>query len=185
MMDAITALHTRVSVSRVTEPGPDEATLDNICRAALRAADHAMLRPWRFLRLQGDARERLGELFALAQRHDDPHVEPRILDDARSKALRAPLIVVGIVSPKDHPNVPVAEQHLSAGAAMQNMLVAAHAQNVGAIWRTGAMATHPVVTEGLGLTGDEQIIGFLYLGTISGPVRPLPDETLDDYFQDW
>lgn len=184
-MDALTALHTRVSVPRVTAPAPDQQTLDNICRAALRAADHAMLRPWRFLRLRGDALPRLGELFAQALLSDDADTPPQKLDDIRAKAQRAPLILVGIVSPREHPSVPVAEQHLSAGAALQNMLVAAHAQNVGAVWRTGPMATHSVVRSGLGLSGDEHIVGFLYLGTPAGPLRPLQDVALDDYFQDW
>lgn len=185
MMDAITALHTRVSVSRVTEPGPDAATLDSICKAALRAADHALLRPWRFLRIQGEARQRLGDLFAQALLKDDPDTEQHIVEDMKGKPLRAPVIITGIVSPKDHPKVPVAEQHLSAGAAMQNMLVAAHALGVGAIWRTGDMASHPVVRSGLGLTEDEHIVGFLYLGSISGPLRPLPDMPVEDFFQDW
>ena len=79
--------------------------------------------------------------------------------------------MVTIASVKQHPKIPAFEQELSAAAATQNMLIAAHAQGVGAMWRTGSMACHPLVLQGLGLAVQEKIIGFLYLGTISGPVR--------------
>ena len=68
---------------------------------------------------------------------------------------------------------------------MQNMLNAAYALDVGAIWRTGPMATHPVMREGLGLQAHESIIGFLYLGSIDGPMRSVREEALTDFFQEW
>lgn len=185
MNDLLEKLHSRVSAPRLTGPEPDATQLEAIYRAALRAADHALLRPWRFLVIKGDARHRLGELWAQACQLDNCEISQEELQAQRNKLLRAPIIIVGIVSPKDHPKVPVAEQHLSAGAAMQNMLNAAHALELGAIWRTGAMASHAVVTEGLGLQAHESIIGFLYLGQIDGPQRPLRPEHPSHYFQEW
>lgn len=184
-MDALTALHSRVSVSRLTEPAPDQAALDNMFRAAMRAPDHGLLRPWRFLILRGQALERLGELFVQATRQDEPDLAPAKLDKLRSKPLRAPMIIVGICSPRDHPKVPVFEQQLAAAAAIDNLLIAAHAQDIGAIWRTGPMATHDTVTGGLGLTAQENILGFVYLGTPDGPRRPLKQEDFTPYIQDW
>lgn len=186
MMDALTALHTRVSVYRVRAPAPDQATMEKIIKAGLRTADHGMLKPWRFLTVQGDSLNRLGELFAQATLADAPDTTTAELDKVRTKtASRAPMILIGIVSPKDIPKIPVAEQHLSTGGALQNMLTAAHALNVGAIWRTGPLANHPVVHRGLGLAGHESIIGFIYLGTIDGPTRELRDEPVSNYSQEW
>jgi nitroreductase len=184
-MDALTALHNRVSVSRLTEPAPDQPALDNMFKAAMRAPDHGLLRPWRFLVLQGTARERLGELCAQAALQDEPELPPAQLNKLRSKPLRAPMIIVGICSPRDHPKVPLLEQQLAAGAAINNLLIAAHAQGIGAIWRTGPMATHDTVTHGLGLTAQESILAFLYLGTPDGPLRPLKEEDYNPYVQDW
>lgn len=184
-MDALTALHSRVSVSRLTDPAPDQAALDNMFRAAMRAPDHGLLRPWRFLVLRGPARERLGELFMQAALLDEPDMTPEKLDKLRGKPLRAPMIIVGISSPRDHPKIPVWEQQLAAGAAIDNLLIAAHAQDIGAIWRTGPMATHDTVTSGLGLTAQEGILGFIYLGTPDGPRRPHKKEDFTPYVQDW
>ncbi|MDO8908177.1 MAG: nitroreductase [Pseudohongiella sp.] len=184
-MDALTALQTRVSVSRVREPGPDKQTLEQIIKAGLRTADHGLLRPWRFLTVQGESLHRLAELFVEATLADAPDTSAAELNSARSKALRAPLILIGIASPKEHPKVPVIEQHLSAGGALQNMLTAAHALDVGAIWRTGPMAAHPVVLQGLGLADHESIIGFIYMGTVDGPKRELRDEPVSNFVQEW
>ncbi|OFE11597.1 nitroreductase [Pseudohongiella acticola] len=184
-MDALTALHSRVSVSRLTDPAPDQQALDNMFRAAMRAPDHGLLRPWRFLVLRESGRERLAELFVQASLLDEPDLAPQKVDKIRSKPLRAPMIIVGICSPKDHPKVPVFEQQLAAGAAIDNLLIAAHAQHIGAMWRTGPMASHATVTHGLGLEKQESILGFVYLGTPDGPIRPLTQEDFTPYIQDW
>lgn len=184
-MDALTALHNRVSVSRLTDPAPDQPALDNMFKAAMRAPDHGLLRPWRFLILQGAARERLGDLFVRAAQTDEPGLAPAQLDKLRSKPLRAPMIIVGICSPRDHPKVPVFEQQLAAGAAINNLLIAAHAQDIGAIWRTGPMAAHDLVVRGLGLQAQENILAFIYLGTPEGPRRAPKEEDFTPYVQDW
>lgn len=183
-MDTIQALRTRVSIGRVTEPGPSEAVKRVIFQSALRAADHGNLRPWRFLVIEGESRERLGGVFASAAQADNPDMGNEELEAVRRKALRAPLIVVVIACCQENPKVPEIEQVLAAGAAAQNMLVAAHALGVGAYWRTGDMAYHPAVSEGLNIKDNEKIIGFLYFGT---PVvsKPAPELEVQDYFQDW
>ncbi len=184
-MEALEALHTRVSIGRLGGEPPAGETLQKICRAALRAPDHAALRPWRFLRLTGSARERLGELFVEATQADEPDAPQAALNKAAGKPLRAPMIIVAIASYHAHDKVPEVEQVISAGAAVQNMLVAAHALGVGAMWRTGGMAYHAVVARGLGLAENESIIGFLYLGEVAGRIKRVPDLRVDDYFSEW
>ncbi|MEQ8955703.1 MAG: nitroreductase [Gammaproteobacteria bacterium] len=184
-MNALQALHTRSSVPHLGDPLPEPAVLENIYKAALRAADHGVLKPWRFLRIHGAARQRLGDLFITATRADNPELTTEEQDRLRQKPMRAPLIVVVISSYCEHPKVPQLEQDLSAGAAAQNMLLAAHAQGVGAMWRTGSMAYHPLVKTGLGLGPHEKIIGFLYIGTIIGGTKNLNDPDTGDFFRDW
>lgn len=184
-MDALQALHTRVSIGRLGGEPPSGEVLDQICRAALRAPDHAALRPWRFLRVKGAAREKLGELFVAATRSDEPRASQAALNKAAGKPLRAPMIIVAIARKQSHDKVPEVEQIISAGAAVQNMLVACHALGVGAMWRTGGMAYHAVVEQGLGLEANESIVGFLYLGEIEGRIKPLPELGVDEYFSEW
>jgi len=164
-MNALEALHSRGSIGKLAEPAPRGEALDNMLKAALRASDHQRLRPWRFLIVDGAARERLGEIFAEAALAKDAQLPEEKRAEIAAKALRAPLIVVVVARLREHPKVPAIEQLLSAGAAAQLLLVAAHAQGFAGIWRTGGVAYDPLVRQRLGLEPGDEIVGFLYLGT--------------------
>lgn len=184
-LSAIDVLTQRVSCNMLSEPAPSPKQLDIIQRAALRAADHKLLRPWRFLVIEGDGLESLGKLFLRAKRRTDPGLS----EDAAMKTLamprRAPMIIVAIASHQPNPKVPEIEQLLSTGAAVQNMLNAVFALGLGAIWRTGDLAENAEVKAGLGLSGNETIVGFLYLGTPKSGLREAPSLELGDYFKAW
>lgn len=172
-MDALDLLLNRVSVTRLCEPAPTDEQRELMFRAALRAPDHGQLRPWRFLTIEGEGRVALGELFhqAIAR---NPSASPEALAKARKMPLRAPLLVVAIAVLRDHPKVPQSEQLLAAGSAAHGLLLAAHAQGIGAVWRTGELAYDAEVSAGLGLSSNERILGFLYLGTPEGTPRTAP-----------
>jgi len=182
---ALDLLLSRVSVSRVGGSAPSTEALRNIFSAALRAPDHAGLRPWRYLKVAGEQREKLGELFVSAKLQDDPQLDQAAIEKLKSKPLRAPLVIIVIAVIQDHPKVPEVEQILSAGASAQNMLLAAHMQGIGAMWRTGSMTYHAKVREGLGIADNEKIIGFIYLGEIEGKTRLLPEMNISQYVTDW
>jgi nitroreductase len=183
-MQALDLLLNRVSVGRLLEPAPDAAQRELMFRAALRAPDHGQLRPWRFLTVEGDARHRLGELFAEATA-SDPASKPEVLDRARAMPLRAPLLIVVVAHLSQHPKVPQEEQVLSAGCAAHGLLLATQALGFGAIWRTGALAHHPQVLAGLGLGADERIVGFLYVGSFEGERRMPPALAVADFVSAW
>jgi nitroreductase len=164
-MDALEALLTRRSPGRLTDPAPDDAALKTMLDAAMRAPDHGRLRPWRFIVLRGEARARLGDLMAEAMRRREPDMPAPALEKERAKPLRAPLIVVVAASLVEGHKIPAVEQLLAAGAAAQNLQLAAHALGFGTVWRTGAPAYDPYVKQSLGLDAADAIIGFMYLGT--------------------
>lgn len=189
-MDAIKLLHERNSVSKLRDPAPSGEVLTSILKASLRAPDHARLTPWRFLTIEGSAREQLGQLFvqsaqalAVSKGLDSPTENE--LDRLSRKPLRAPLIIVVIAAIQEHPKVPPIEQILSAGCAAHSILLAAHALGYAGIWRTGSNAYDECVMGGLGLSSSEVIVGFIYMGTIEGRVKPLAELSVGDYHQAW
>lgn len=184
-MQALDLLLNRVSVGRLLEPAPDAAQRELLFRAALRAPDHGQLRPWRFLTVEGAARAQLGELFASALQAGNPEVRREALDKARAMPLRAPLLVVVIARLSPHPKVPEQEQLLSAGCAAQGLLLAAHAQGLGAMWRTGELCYSAQVMAGLGLAAHERIVGFLYLGSVEGERRTPQGLNPADFVSGW
>lgn len=181
-MDALDALLNRVSAPRLTEPAPDHAQRQALFRAALRAPDHGQLRPWRFLTVEGSARHQLGELFASAL---GAEASPEATAKALAMPLRAPLMVIVIARVQENHKVPAQEQVLAAGCATHGILLAAHAQGIGAVWRTGDMAYNAHVAKGLGLASNEQIIAFLYLGTPERELRTPQDISIDEFVQAW
>ncbi|MGB3595412.1 MAG: nitroreductase [Pseudomonas neustonica] len=184
-VDALSTLHQRVSVPRLIGPAPDPEQQQAMFDAALRAPDHAYLRPWRFLVMQDEGLEALGELFGKAALADTPDLSADTLARTQGLPLRAPLMIVAISCHHEHPKVPFIEQDLACGAAVSNMLIAAHAMGLGAVWRTGALAYHPLVKQGLGLAENEQIIAFLYVGHPAGERKQVPQLNSDDFFQRW
>lgn len=171
MTDLINAILARASEPRLEAPAPDRGLLDQVFQCAARAPDHALLRPSRYLVIEGHGLERLGGLFAQTGASDEERAK------LRKMPLRAPMIIVGITSFKAHPKVPEIEQSLSTAVGMGYMLLALESAGFGGMWRTGEMAYHPLVKEGLGLTEHEAIAGFLYVGTVSShkPAVPRPD----------
>ncbi len=183
-MEALEAIQSRNSAPRLTGDVP-EAVLDEIIKAGLRAPDHAQLRPWRMVAIEGAARERLGALFAQAKLTSDPNQSREALDKLRKKPLRAPLILVVAARITEHAKVPEIEQVLSAGALVQNMLNAAHALGFGAMWRTGSMTYNDVVRKGLGFEENDKMIGFLYIGEVEGRRKSLPELNPADFVVRW
>lgn len=178
-MNAIELLTTRTSNGKLTEPAPDLETLRLAYLAATRAPDHKALRPYRVFEVRGDARLRLGELMAATEKRNRPAATSDELDRTRSKALRAPLILVVAAVVEAHPKVPAIEQLLAAGNAAHAILYVLQACGFGAIWRTGDSAYDIHVKQAFGLREQDAIIGFIYAGTVKQPapdsVRPVPE----------
>lgn len=159
-------LHARRTVSRLAEPGPDDAELAAMLAAADAAPDHGRLRPWRLVVVDGSTRGRLADAYAAAAaaRGGDPDEVQR----ARSKPLRGPCLVAAIARTVAHPRVPDWEQLVAAGCAVQNLCLAATALGFGSAWRTGTAVADEGVRAVLGLAADEQLIGLVHLGTPAG-----------------
>lgn len=162
MNPVIQAMLNRTSEPRLTAPAPPAEVLERALGCAARAPDHALLRPWRYLVVDGDGLNALGELFRSSGQPDDQRQQEKLA----SMPLRAPMILVAIASPVEHPKVPRHEQEYSAAAGAAYLVLALQAEGYGAMWRTGDVATSTVVREGLGLTAEESVVGFIYTGTI-------------------
>lgn len=174
MNDVLRFLQQRNSAPKLVAPAPTDSEMQEIFRAALRAPDHAWLRPWRFVTITGNRRHAFGELLAQCLRTRDPNADEAALEKARNAPLRAPLLVVCVVRLREHPKVPAVEQRLSAGCAAHAILLAAEALGYAGIWRTGAAAFDRSVMSGLGLEAEEEIAGLLYLGTRESAPKSLP-----------
>lgn len=170
-------IHSRQTIlpKRLGAPGPDDAQLHGILQAAAAAPDHHRLTPWRFVLVPAAARHRLGEAFADALRERDATASADQRAQAAEKAQRAPLLMLAIVRLRDDDlEIPQAERIVSAGCAIQNMLLMAHALGFGAALTSGKAIDSRPLRELFGLGEYEQALCFISMGTVI-KAKPVPE----------
>lgn len=183
MNSVIELVKHRVSCPKLAGVAPSDEELNEIFACAVRAPDHARLKPWHFHVVRGQAREKLGELFVREAQANGVSIEDKLIK-CRNMPLRAPLLVVAVCEPTINPKVPAQEQVLAVGAAIQNMQIAISSLGYGSIWRTGDMAESQVVKDAFGLSEQGSIVGFVYIGQpVKKPVLQTPD--VNAYVSEW
>ena len=179
-------IHSRRNVTprRLVVPGPDDGQLQSLLALAAAAPDHGQLTPWRFVLVPTEQRHRLAEVFALSLVDRDPGATEAQVADAREKAYRAPLLLVAIASlGSREPDTPALERMVSMGAAIQNLLLGAHAMGFGTGLTSGRAMTSPHLRRLCGLDDGEVAVCCVNMGTvakrkIASRVRPAATEIL-------
>ena len=159
------------------EPGPSEQEIETLLRIASRVPDHGKLVPWRFILIEGEGRNRLGEKLAAAFQADNPDAADEKVTVERQRFAQAPLVIAVVSRVVPHVKIPDWEQVLSAGAVCMNLLTGATALGYGASWLSGWASFDRRVLEALGLAADERIAGFVHIGTAT---ETLPDRDRPD-----
>jgi nitroreductase len=194
-MNAIDLLLTRQSTPVLKEPAPSSADLTSILAAGMRVPDHGGLKPWHFHVISGEGLKRLSDLFVEAtnkelaelldtSNQDEYDVNKKIAKVTKMP-FRAPMIIVISTQYVDHNKVPKQEQLVAAGCAAQAMQMACCALGYGAMWRTGALAYNNTVKQGLSLSLDNEIAGFLYVGRPTKEQCIKPAKSMKDKVTYW
>ena len=164
-MDLMEAIRGRRSIGRVKPDEVERTLIERMLEAAVWAPNHHLTEPWRFTVMTGNGRLRLGNAYAeVAQATSEPEQTAEQRDKHVAKALRAPVVIAVAASPSPSPTVPHVEELAAVHAAVQNMLLTAHALGLGAIWRSGAPTYHPLMHAAFELQPAEQLVGFIYVG---------------------
>ena len=111
-MSILKDIQTRNSNPFLDEPAPSEEEMIEVYNAALRAPDHAWLRPWRYLEVRGEGRHKLSKAFLDAAMKDDDSLTDELKQKLENAPFRAPMIIVLVADVKEHPKVPKVEQLL-------------------------------------------------------------------------
>lgn len=174
-----------VSPRFLVEPTPTHEQLDLILRAAVAAPDHKGLRPYRFILIPTERRVDLAAAFRAAKLEQDPGAPADEIERSGEKAFRgAMLLAVVLRVIRDHPRVSISDQMLAAGAAVENVLLAASALGYAGCLRSGVSATSRKVRVALGISGDEELAAFLMLGTPAKALRSR-DDNIDGLLSVW
>ena len=179
-MDALNNILNRVSARELTEPHPTKSEMEKVYKAALRAPDHAWLRPSSFIEVKGDGLNRLSNIF-LEYAKNQTDITDQIIQKYKNAPFRAPMIIILVNTFKEHPKVPAIEQKLSTATAAQNIMLALNTMNYSSIWRTGKLAFNKEIQTKLNLSDNQEILGYLYIGTSIGENKKIPNLDIDDF----
>ena len=185
MNDALKNITQRNSHRKLVMPAPSDEEMQYVYQAALRAPDHAWIRPSSFIEIQGKGLKRLSEAFISYAEENIDGLSKDQLKKYEEIPFRAPMIIVLINTPKEHPMVPEIEQIMSTATAGQNILLALNSMGYGAIWRTGTFAFNDKIGKYLDLEKGQQVVGYLYVGTPEGKPKRIPEMNVKDFVTKW
>lgn len=173
-------IHSRqhVSPKRLIDPGPNSSQKLEILNAAGAAPDHGKITPWHFYEVSPKSRNLLGDLFADALIARDQSATLNQVDEAKQKAFRGPLLLLATVNLNNElDNIPEQEKIISAGCAIQNVLLMANALGFGSGLSSGKALYSQKMRELFLFKDKEQPLCFITIGTISThkPNKKRPD----------
>jgi len=175
-MDVFEAIHNRHSIKKVKQDAVPRELIEKLLDAAVQAPNHYKVRPWKFVVLTGDARHRLADVMFASLRDRHAELPQEAFKKAHATPFQAPTVIAVGVDKPNEPKVLEIENICAVAAAIENLLLAAHALGLGAKWRTGEWARDRKVKEFLGFDVDQHIVGFIYVGytefIVEYPERP-------------
>ena len=166
--DVFEVILRRRSNARTLSVCPNRSEIEQLLIAANAAPNHHLTQPWRFCVARGEMIERIADAvaedtFAMLPVGDPAQAES-IRQTARVKFSRAPVVIVASVAPVDeHPKSIDWEDFAATAAAIQNMLLAAEAAGLAAIWRSNTSQLRHLKAL-LNLRGEAKVIGFVHIG---------------------
>jgi len=182
---AETLIHSRRTTlpKRLVGPGPDPGQRQKILSAAAAAPDHDQILPWRLVEITTEQRPHLAQAFCAALLERDPQATADEQQMARDKAYRSPWLLLAVFQ-KALPghDVPDAERLISAGAAIQNMLLQATAMGLGSGLTSGKALQSAAMRQLFRLRDHEEAVCFVSIGHIAEERRPRTRPAIDAFF---
>lgn len=160
-----------------TEQEVPEELLMRALEAAIRAPNHKLTNPWRFIRVGKETRPKVTELGVNLKCGDEA---PEAHRQRVYKKLSGPAELVVVVQALDESEMRRKEDYASVACAIQNMSLVLWEEGVGSKWSTGKVTRHEQTYEMCGVDPEtEEIVGFIWMGyplqTGKSPRKPLEE----------
>lgn len=175
--------HVSIPAADLYDPAPNPEQLESILQSAMSAPDHGMLQPFRFIIIQGNAREKLSQVFEQAALNKQ--LDTQSVQKQKEKPMRSPMIICVVARITQTPKIPEIEQILSAGCAAQHIQLACTSLGFGSIWLTGENCYDQTIYQALGLDFNERLVGFIYVGSLKSPAEKKVRHSARDITSHW
>ena len=194
-MELIAAIRSRRSLRRYTDEPVRRETIERVLTAAAWAPSAHNRQPWRFVIMtEPAAQERLARAMGERLRSDrlaDGDAPEAVAADTNRSATRitgAPVVILACLTMRDMHHYPdsrrkKAEYSMamqSVAMAIQNLLLAAHADGLGACWLCAPLFCPDTVRAALDLPDDWEAQALITLGYPAGAGKPATRRALAD-----
>lgn len=163
-MELYDAIHQRRTIHRYRDAPLADGVIERLLAAAHMAPNHKLTWPWRFTRVGHETRRE--KLLSLGVRLKSKGREPspRLVEAITEKLMYpAELVVVSVERCED--DFRAREDYAATACAIQNLMLAATAEGVGAKWNSGGLTTHPDTYAAVGIDPEvEEIVAFVWVG---------------------
>lgn len=187
-MDIIEGIKTRRSIPKVKDKEVPQELIEKILEAGTWAPNHYLTQPWRFFVLTKAGREPLSRVLVDIAEENTSHLDKeearKILEKAKNKPYRAPVIIAVAAEVSEKDKVIRLEELGATYAAIENILLAAHGLGIGAYWRTGKACYHPKMKKLFGLKDKDELLAFIYMGYTDMEKKPVPRSAINEK-TDW
>lgn len=149
----------------------DDSIIEQMLENASWAPTHKLTEPWQFTVFTSDGLKKFAEYQAAMYKEKEA---ASFKEDKYQKMLSNPLLASHIIAigMKRSNKVPEVEEIASVSCAVQNMYLTAEAYGVGCYWTTGGVTYYDDAKAFFGLTENDKLLGFLYVGEIAVPSSP-------------
>lgn len=163
-MELYEAIRNRRDLEAFAPEAPPREVIERLIAAATWAPNHRRTEPWRFHVLAGAGRDALAD--AIASWAAASGMPEGIGTSARSKLLRAPvaLFVTQIAADTAERE---REDYAACWCALQNLLLAAHAEGLAAHLSTGGILDYAATRAHLGLAEGERVVSLVNIGRLA------------------
>ncbi len=184
-MDIFSAIETRTSCRAFLNDPIDRSTIMQILAAGARAPSPLNTQPWQFIVIADEAKKKA--IHGEAERCRAWAIEQsgwKWLGSYKTDfLLQAPVLVAVVGDPKKsgmdtfQADGPVGYL-LACAAAIQNMLLAAHALDLGSLFYT--MFDKANLRRLLDIADDKTPVALVCIGKPAGPLKPVPRKAIEE-----
>ncbi|MCS6820828.1 MAG: nitroreductase [Microscillaceae bacterium] len=138
---------------------------------ANRAPTHGRTEPWRFVVFEGKGLQKLADFQSELYKRLTPadKFSEITYQKLQTDPLRASHVIAICMKRQESGKIPEIEEIEAVACAVENMYLTAEAYRIGIYWRTGGITYYEEAKPFFGLSPQDKLLGFLYLGNIAKP----------------
>lgn len=138
--------------------------VERLLNNAIWAPTHGRTQPWHFDVFMGSGLTSLCKHIAQTYKDETPQYLEAKYEKMLQRDQYSSVIIAVSMKRGDNPKIPVMDELMAVGAAVQNIQLMACAYGLGSFWQTGVAAYSENTKRFLNLDPEDQCLGFLHLG---------------------